>query len=88
MNTKDLSFPLWSHVLVYLYNHKDDEKITALKICNEIDSTTGSISTNILLLKNNGLIEFERKGRINKYVLTDKGVRIAELLNKTIIAIK
>lgn len=83
-----LDFQLWTTVLVYLYNHKDDEKMTALTICKYIDSTPGSISKSIMLLSSKGLLGIEKRGRINKYVLTDKGTRVAELLNKVFIALK
>lgn len=84
---KILEFHLWSTVLVYLYNHRT-ERITALTMCKHINSTPGSISKNIMILKDKGLLEFERKGRVNEYVMTDKGLKIAELLSKVFIALK
>lgn len=78
-----LDFPLWINVLMYLYNH-NGERVTALKMCNEINSTPASISKNLALLRKEKLIEFERKGRINVFLVTTKGKAVASHLSGAI----
>lgn len=88
MKNRQLDFQVWTRVLVYLYYHHSDDDITSLRICKEVDITLSSVSHNISLLRNNKLIDFELDGRTNKYVLTEKGLKLGELLSKVFTVLK
>ena len=83
----NLEFHLWSDVLVYLYDHQDDN-ITIRTMCNSIGGSVSSVSQNIIFLQRKELIRFELKGRTNTYKLTHKGLSLGELLSKAKILIK
>lgn len=86
MNT---DFYLWTKILVYLYTHTHETKTTFWTISKHLDiPSTSSISNVIHMLEDKGLIRIEHKGRNNKYILTDKGSKVAENLNKVFVILK
>ena len=79
MNT---DFYIWSRLLVYLYDHQNED-ITQLQICKNMNiATVSSISIIIQMLARKGLMKFELHKRNNRYKLTDKGQKVAEYLQK------
>lgn len=74
-------FYLWSRILVYLYHHKED-KTTSLIICKHVGTTSAAVYLNIKLLINKELVNTIKKGRTNKYILTAKGDKVAQYLEK------
>jgi predicted transcriptional regulator len=77
----DLDFLTWSEVLVYLQAHVE-EAPTVQTICNNLTKSSSAVIQTIRLLKKKDLIKYDKKGRINKYVLTTKGKTIAGYLEK------
>lgn len=86
----DLVFHHWVKVLVYLYNHQhNNADVTMWSIGRELNiSSISSIVHTLQLFGKKGLLKIEKKGRNNTYILTPKGIRIAESLNKVIVELK
>lgn len=83
-----LDFQVWSHVLLYIYRHREDA-YSAMDMCRELNvSSTASISINTKLLESCGLISIVKEGRYNVYTLTKDGEIIAEHLNAIFIALQ
>lgn len=71
-----------------MYTHQSEGTITLWRISKDLDiSSSGSILAVIKLFVKKGVVKVERKGRNNKYVLTNKGNRIAEHLQKVLVDI-
>ena len=66
-------------ILVCVYNNHD--ALYAAQLAKIIDSTHNTTSTLLVSLSRNGLVVFERIGRIKYIQLTRKGVAVAESLN-------
>jgi len=80
----ELVFHHWVKVIIYLYNHQHDERIMTLwRMSKDLNISSGaSVAKIIKLFIRKNLLKVERKGRTNKYILTPKGLRIAEYLGK------
>lgn len=74
-------FYLWSRILVYLYQHKDD-RITSLLICKHVGTTSAAVYLNIKMLIDKQLLLVNKEGRTNRYLLTTKGEKVAQYLEK------
>ena len=84
----DTDFQQWTKVLVYLYMHQDD-RTTFWNISRQLNiPSTSSISNVIQMLATKNLLRIEHVGRVNKYILTEKGLKIAENLNRIFIILK
>lgn len=85
----ELIFNHWVKVLVYLYNHQYNKNMTMWNIGKDLNiSSTSSIVQTMQSFVKKGLLKAERKGRVNEYVLTPKGIRVAESLNKVLVELK
>ena len=83
---EELMFYQWVKILIYLYNHQDDGRITLWCISKDLDIASSASIVNIIkIFVKKGVVKVERKGRNNSYIVTSKGQRIAEYLQKVLV---
>jgi predicted transcriptional regulator len=80
LDTK-LKFDMWCDTLVYMIRNILDEDITAKKLRQHLNTEPSHFVTIAKFLEFNGLIIKNKIGKKNKFVLTDKGKRLAKLLD-------
>lgn len=79
-------FYQWVKILIYLYNHQSDGQITLWRISKDLDIASSASIVNIIkIFVKKGAVKVERKGRNNRYIVTSKGQRIAEHLQKIMV---
>lgn len=84
----DTEFYQWVRVLIFLYDHQG-ECLSGFAIGKGTNiSSTSSIVNITHMLEEKGLIKIERKGRVNKYVMTEKGKKAGEHFIKLFALLK
>jgi DNA-binding transcriptional ArsR family regulator len=83
---KQMSDPT-RYTILYMLATAKEGKLNVTAICNELDQSQPAVSHHLALLRHGGLIEPERSGKHNFYMLTEKeigGVPLGDFVKTTL----